>query len=157
NSNGTSASLGTHRPSAVDAKASTNEALQHRLPTGRCGRCDRIISRLFVILLGLFEGIVHAQGELARMDLPHLRESLTEAGFKERPRLLFAASVPVTSGDQFLLFRRDQRREKRRKLRRKGSPQPAIEEVAEVCIPDVVVIGRVSRDDLGTAPDRRLP
>ena len=75
---------------------------------------------------------------------------LRHAVEKESLRLLLAA-VAIGRGHQFLGLGHSKRGEEVRKDRLQRATQPDVEEVRQVGIADVVVVGWISRDDLGSA------
>ena len=96
-----------------------------------------------VVGLRLFERVVNRERDSRIVKLPHLGERFAKTVLKERLRCLLASSMPERGGDQFLhLWRQDGSKE-RWILLHQGTAQPHVEEVAQICISDIVVIGRI--------------
>ena len=85
----------------------------------------------------------HAGMRLLGEVVHRLRHAVQE----ERFGLLLAA-VPIGSGDQFFGFGHSNRREKVGKDRTQESTQPDVEEIGQIGVADVVVVGRIGGDDL---------
>ena len=59
--------------------------------------------------------------------------------------------VKARGGNKLIRLGHGQRREEVRKRTSVGLPQPHIEVVGEISVPDVVIVWRISRDDLAAA------
>ena len=117
------------------AKPGLDNRVQERLPAG----ADRAGIPLRFRLL---EGVVDGDGE-GRVRL--LSETLHGQGHPLEKECLgfFLASVAIGRSHQLLGFRHGERGEKVGKNRSQGTAQPDIEEVGQIGVADVVVIGRV--------------
>ena len=146
------AQLGPHRPSAADGEAGADHRVEEGLPAGAGGA-------VVAVALGLLEGVVDGDREgrvrLLGEAVHRLRHAVEEEGL----RLLLAA-VAVGRGDQFLGLGHGERGEEVGEDGPQRAAQPDVEEVRQVGVADVVVVGRIGGDDLASA-DRsasaRLP
>ena len=128
--------FGTHRPSATDPKTSAHHRIEEGLPA-RAG-CAQSSPGLR-LLEGVVDGDREAGVRLFGKTLHRLFHAVEEEGVR-----LFLAPVPVWSGYQFFGLRDGERGEEIGKDWTERAAQPDVEEVREVGVADVVVVGRVS-------------
>ena len=129
-----------HRPSAGDRETGLNHGIQEGLPTGAG-------SAPIPFLLGLLEGVVDGDREAGVGLSSKTLHRLSHPGQKKGLRLLLVP-MPVWSGDQFFGLRHGERGEQVREYRFQGAAQPDIEEIGQVGVADVVVVGRIGGGDL---------
>ena len=130
----------SHRPSAADGETGADHRVEKGLPAS--AGCA------FVALgLRLLEGVVDGDWKswvrLLGETVHRLRHAIEEEGL----RLLLAA-MAVRRGDQFLGLGHGERGEEIGKDRLQRAAQPDIEEIRKVSVADVVVVGRISGNDL---------
>ena len=136
-----SASLRAHRPSAADGKASVESPRRGRSPS-RCWPCPSSL-----VALGLLEGVVDGDGKAgcacsARRCIACVMPS------RKNVSAFSLLAVTIRRRDQFLGLGHSERGEEIRKDRLQRTAQPDVEEVRQVGVADVVVVGRVGRDHL---------
>ena len=123
----------------VMAKPALNHRIEKGFPAGAGGAVQSLSA------LGLLEGVVDGDREGWMRLLGEAVHRLCHAVKKERLRLLLAA-VAVGRGDQFLGLGHGERGEEIGEDGLQRTAQPDVEEVRQIGIADVVVVGRVSRD-----------
>ena len=99
-----------------------------------------------VVALRLLEGVVDGDREGRVRLLGEAVHRLRHAVEKERLRLLLAA-VAIGRGDQLLGLGHGERGEEVGEDRLQRAAQPDVEEVRQVGVADVVVVGRVGGND----------
>ena len=133
------AQLRAHRPSAADGEAGADHRVEEGLPAGAGGAVVAVALRLLEgVVDGDREGWVRLLGEAVH----RLRHAVEE----ECLGLLLAA-VAIGRGDQFLGLRHGERGEEVGEDRLQRAAQPDVEEVRQVGVADVVVVGRVGGDN----------
>ena len=100
-----------------------------------------------LVALRLLEGVVDGDREGRVRLLGEAVHRLRHAVEEERLGLLLAA-VAVWRRDQLLGLGHGERGEEVGKDRPQRAAQPDVEEVRQIGVADVVVVGRISRDDL---------
>ena len=130
--------LGSHRPGAADGEASADHRVEEGLPAGAGGAFG-------AVALGLLEGIIDSDREGRVRLLGEAVHRLGHAVEEERLGLLLAA-MAVGSGDQLLGLGHSERGEEVGEDGPQRAAQPDIEEVRQVGVGDVVVVGRVGGD-----------
>jgi hypothetical protein len=121
-------------------EAGADHRVEKGLPAGAGGA-------LVALALGLLEGVVDGDREGRVRLLGQAVHRLRHAVEEERLGLLLAA-VAVGRGDQFLGLGHGQRGEEVGEDGPQRAAQPDVEEVREVGVADVVVVGRVGGDEL---------
>jgi NAD+ diphosphatase len=99
------------------------------------------------LALGLLESVVDGHGVIRVGLLTHPGEGCTETLFEELPRLLFATVEAVGRRDELRRFGDKHRPENIRVNAAERTSQPHVEEVREISVAYVVVVGRIGRDD----------
>ena len=133
------AQLGPHRPCATDGEAGADHRVEEGLPAGAGGA-------IVTLALGLLEGVIDGDREGWVRLLGEAMHRLRHAVEEERLRLLLAA-VAVGRGHQLLGLGHGERGEEVGEDRLQRAAQPDVEKVRQVCVADVVVVGRVGGDD----------
>ena len=134
------AQLCPHRPCAADGEAGADHRVEECLPAGAG-------SAFVAVALGLLEGVVDGDREGRVRLLGEAVHRLRHAVEEECLRLLLAA-VTVGRSDQLLGLGYGERGEEVGEDGLQRAAQPDVEEVGEVGVADVVVVGRVGGDDL---------
>ena len=129
-----------HRPGAADGKAGADDRVEEGLPARAGGA-------VCAVALGLLEGVVDGDWEGRVRLLGEAVHRLRHAIEKEGLCLLLAA-VAIGAGDQFLGLGYGERGEEVGEDGPQRAAQPDVEEVRQVGVADVVVVGRVGGDDL---------
>ena len=132
--------LRPHRPGAADGEAGADHRVEEGVPAGAGGA-------VVAVALGLLEGVVDGDREGRVRLLGEAVHRLRHAVEEERLGLLLAA-VAVGRGDQFLGLGHGERGEEVGEDGLQRAAQPDVEEVREVGVADVVVVGRIGGDDL---------
>ena len=133
------AQFGSHRPSAADGEAGSDHCVEKGLPASAGGA-------VVAVALGLLEGVVDGDRESRVRLLGEAVHRLRHAVEEERLGLLLAA-VAIRRGDQFLGLGHGERGEEVGEDGPQRATQPDVEEVRQVGVADVVVVGRVGGDD----------
>ena len=105
--------------------------------------------------LGLLEGVEDGDRDVWGGDLAHPGESCAEPVFEMGFSLGLVATEPVRGRHELGGLRSHKRPEEIRVDRAERAAQPDVEEVGEVRVADVVVVGRIRRDH-AWAPHHRL-
>jgi hypothetical protein len=154
------AKLRAHGPGAGDGKASADHGVEKGLPAGaghpweggRPARHKTRAGRPRSQGFGLLEGVVDRDRK-GRVRLFGEAVHRLRHAVQEELLGLFLAAVAVGRGDQFLGLGHGQRGEEVGKDGLERAAQPDVEEVREVGVADVVVVGRVGGDDLARSAD----
>ena len=123
-----------------DGEARADHCVEKGLPAGACGS-------FVAIALRLLEGVVDGDWEGRVRLLGKAVHRLRHAVEKER-LCLFLAAVAVGRSDQLLGLWHGQRGEEVGEDRLQRAAQPDVEEVREIGIADVVVVGWIGGDKL---------
>ena len=132
------AALAAHRPRRGDRPAGADHPVEQRLPARRRGPV--------VVGVGLLERVVDGDREVGERGLASAREHAPEAVLEERLRAVLAV-VAVRVGDELLGLRHEHRAQQVGVHAAQRAAQPDVEEVGEVGVADVVVVGRVRGDE----------
>ena len=136
-----SSAFGPHRPGAADSEAGRITASR------KVSQPVLAVPPLIAFGLRLLEGVVDGDREGRVRLLGEPVHGLRHAVEKEGLRFLLAA-VAIGRGDQFLGLGHGERSEEIRENRLQRAAQPDVEEVRQVGVADVVVVGRVSGNTL---------
>ena len=131
--------LRPHRPSAGDGETGTDHRIEEGLPAGAGGA-------FLAIALRLLEGVVDGDRKGRVRLLGEAVHRLRHAVKEERLRLLLAA-VAIRRGNQFFGLGHGERGEEVGEDGLQRAAQPDIEEVRQVGVADVVVVGRIGGND----------
>ena len=138
----------SHRPGAADGEAGVDHGVEEGLPAGAGGAVR-------AVALGLLEGVVDGDRKgrvrLLGEAVHRLRHAVEEEGLG-----LLLAAVAVGRGDQFLGLGYGERGEEVGEDGLQRAAQPDVEEVRQVGVADVVVVGWVGGDDLVDADSSAL-
>ena len=129
-----------HRPGAGDGEAGADHRVEKGLPAGAGGA-------FVAIALGLLEGVVDGDRKGRVRLLGEAVHRLRHAVEEERLGLLLAA-VAVGRGDQLLGLGHGERGEEVGEDGLQRAAQPDVEEVRQIGVADVVVVGWIGGDDL---------
>lgn len=128
-----------HWPCAGDGKACPDDGAEHGLPAGGGG---------FGVLVrvALLVGVVDGYRNIFPGVLVNLLTGVQHSVLKEIPRLFSAALKAVGGRHQFFRLGHQHGAEQLGVGVFQRLPHPDIEEIGQVCIADVVIIGRVGGD-----------
>ena len=139
NGNSANGHFGAHRPCAGNGKACPDNGAEHGLPTSR--GCFGVL-----VCVALLVGVVDGYRNVLPGILVNLLAGVQHSVLKEIPCLFSAALKAVGGRHKFLCLGHQHGAEQLGIGVFQGLPHPDIEEIGQISIADIVIIGRVGGD-----------
>ena len=137
--NGAVCHFGAHGPCAGNGKARLDDSTEHGFPAGGSG----LFFRISFVRVALFIGVVDGHRHILAGILIDLLAGVQHTILKEIPRLFGTALKAVGRCHQFFRLGHQHSAEQFGVSFFEGLPHPDVEEIGQVCVSDVVIIGRI--------------